>query len=72
MSKATKRKHVVKEVLEDFVTPTEDQHIMRVFGSDGYNLHEAVTGSGERFLVNFVIVDPIKGENREIRDIKEK
>lgn len=30
MSKATKRKHVVKEVLEDYVTPTEDQHIMRV------------------------------------------
>ncbi len=30
MSKATKRKHVVKEVLEDYVTPTEDQNIMRV------------------------------------------
>ncbi|XP_043113483.1 probable RNA-binding protein EIF1AD [Puntigrus tetrazona] len=75
MSKATKRKHVVKEVLEDFVTPTEDQHIMRVLGSNGNNLHEAVTGSGERFLVSmptkfrkniwikrgdFVIVDPIK------------
>ncbi|XP_067312570.1 probable RNA-binding protein EIF1AD [Pseudorasbora parva] len=75
MSKATKRKHVVKEVLEDCVTPTEDQHIMRVLGSNGNNLHEAVTGSGERFLVSmptkfrknlwikrgdFVIVDPIK------------
>uniref|UniRef100_A0A673KYD9 Probable RNA-binding protein EIF1AD n=1 Tax=Sinocyclocheilus rhinocerous TaxID=307959 RepID=A0A673KYD9_9TELE len=75
MSKATKRKHVVKEVLEDYVTPTEDQHIMRVLGSNGNNLHEAVTGSGERFLVSmptkfrkniwikrgdFVIVDPIK------------
>ncbi|XP_016381067.1 probable RNA-binding protein EIF1AD [Sinocyclocheilus rhinocerous] len=75
MSKATKRKHVVKEVLEDCVTPTEDQHIMTVLGSNGNNLHEAVTGSGERFLVSmptkfrkniwikrgdFVIVDPIK------------
>ncbi|XP_018970571.1 probable RNA-binding protein EIF1AD [Cyprinus carpio] len=75
MSKATKRKHVVKEVLEDCVIPTEDQHIMRVLGSNGNNLHEAVTGSGERFLVSmptkfrkniwikrgdFVIVDPIK------------
>ncbi|XP_051716870.1 probable RNA-binding protein EIF1AD [Ctenopharyngodon idella] len=75
MSKATKRKHVVKEVLGDYVTPTEDQHIMRVLGSNGNNLHEAVTGSGERFLVSmptkfrknlwikrgdFVIVDPIK------------
>ncbi|XP_056328634.1 probable RNA-binding protein EIF1AD [Danio aesculapii] len=75
MSKATKRKHVVKEVLEDYVTPTEDQQIMRVLGSNGNNLHEAVTGSGERFLLSmptkfrkniwikrgdFVIVDPIK------------
>ncbi|XP_052430789.1 probable RNA-binding protein EIF1AD [Carassius gibelio] len=75
MSKATKRKHVVKEVLEDYVTPTEDQHIMRVSGSNGNNLHEAVSDSGERFLVSmptkyrkniwikrgdFVIVDPIK------------
>ncbi|KAL1261697.1 hypothetical protein QQF64_006962 [Cirrhinus molitorella] len=48
---------------------------MRVLGSNGNNLHEAVTGSGERFLVSmpnkfrkniwikrgdFVIVDPIK------------
>ncbi|CAM4617315.1 unnamed protein product [Leuciscus chuanchicus] len=75
MSKATKRKHVVKELLEDYVKPTEDQHIMRVLGSNGNNLHEAVTGSGERYLVSmptkfrknlwikrgdFVIVDPIK------------
>uniref|UniRef100_A0A8C1FJQ7 Probable RNA-binding protein EIF1AD n=1 Tax=Cyprinus carpio carpio TaxID=630221 RepID=A0A8C1FJQ7_CYPCA len=51
---------------KDFVTPTEDQHIMRVFGSDGYNLHEAVTGSGERFLVSmpakFYFVIRHKGE----------
>ncbi|KAK7137633.1 hypothetical protein R3I94_013323 [Phoxinus phoxinus] len=75
MSQATKRKHVVKELLDDFVKPTEDQHIMRVLGSNGNNLHEAVTGSGERYLVSmptkfrknlwikrgdFVIVDPIK------------
>lgn len=75
MSKATKRKHVVKEVLGDYVTPTEDQQIMRVLGSNGNNLHEAVTESGEQFLLSmptkfrkniwikrgdFVIVDPIK------------
>ncbi|KAI7801595.1 probable RNA-binding protein EIF1AD [Triplophysa rosa] len=75
MSKATKRKHVVKEVLEEYVTPTEDQQIMRVLGSNGNNLHEAVTDSGEQFLLSmptkfrknlwikrgdFVIVDPIK------------
>lgn len=75
MSQATKRKHVVKEVLGDFVTPTENQQIVRVVGSPGNNLHEAVTSEGERFLVSmptkfrkniwikrgdFVIVDPIE------------
>ncbi|KAJ8338033.1 hypothetical protein SKAU_G00369990 [Synaphobranchus kaupii] len=75
MSQATKRKHVVKEVLGDFVTPTESQQIVRVLGSPGNNLHEAVTAHGQRFLVSmptkfrkniwikrgdFVIVDPIE------------
>ncbi|CAK6976248.1 probable RNA-binding protein EIF1AD [Scomber scombrus] len=59
MSQATKRKHVVKEVLGDFVTPTENQQIVK----------------GETFLVSmptkfrkniwikrgdYVIVDPIE------------
>ncbi|MEQ2169488.1 hypothetical protein GOODEAATRI_025708 [Goodea atripinnis] len=30
MSRATKRKHVVKEVLGDFITPTENQQIVKV------------------------------------------
>lgn len=30
MSQATKRKHVVKEVLGDFVAPTESQQIVKV------------------------------------------
>lgn len=75
MSQATKRKHVVKEVLGDFVTPTENQQIVKVIGSRGNNLHEAVTSQGESFLVSmptkfrkniwikrgdFVIVDPIE------------
>ncbi|KAK3535179.1 hypothetical protein QTP70_004830 [Hemibagrus guttatus] len=75
MSKATKRKHVVKEVLGDYITPNEKQQIMRILGSNGNNLHEAVTESGERFLLSmptkfrkniwikrgdFVIVDPIE------------
>ena len=30
MSKATKRKHVTKEVLDDFVLPTEKQKIVKV------------------------------------------
>ncbi|XP_066575125.1 putative RNA-binding protein EIF1AD isoform X2 [Amia ocellicauda] len=75
MSQATKRKHVVKEVLGDYVTPTEQQQIVRVLGSPGNNLHEAETALGQRFLVSmptkfrkniwikrgdFVIVDPIE------------
>ncbi|XP_028315061.1 putative RNA-binding protein EIF1AD [Gouania willdenowi] len=75
MSQATKRKHVVKEFLGDFVTPTENQQIVKVTGGRGNNLHEAVTAQGETFLVSmptkfrkniwikrgdFVIVDPIE------------
>ena len=30
MSKATKRKHVTREVLDDFVTPKDDQIIVKV------------------------------------------
>ncbi|KAE8286242.1 putative RNA-binding protein EIF1AD [Larimichthys crocea] len=75
MSQATKRKHVVKEALGDFVTPTETQQIVKVIGSRGNNLHEAVTAQGETFLVSmptkfrknlwikrgdYVIVDPIE------------
>ncbi|KPP72435.1 putative RNA-binding protein EIF1AD [Scleropages formosus] len=75
MSQATKRKHVVKEVLGDFIVPSGNQQIVRVLGSPGNNLHEAVTAEGDRFLVSmptkfrkniwikrgdFVIVDPIE------------
>ncbi|XP_061785132.1 cathepsin F [Nerophis lumbriciformis] len=75
MSQATKRKHVVKEVLGDFVTPAENQQIVRVTGSRGNNLHETVTHQGQMFLVSmptkfrkniwikrgdYVIVDPIE------------
>ncbi|KAG7276923.1 hypothetical protein CRUP_010243 [Coryphaenoides rupestris] len=75
MSQATKRKHVVKEVLGEFVDPTENQQIVKVIGSRGNNLHEAVTAQGETFLVSmptkfrkniwikrgdYVVVDPIE------------
>lgn len=75
MSQATKRKHVVKEVMEDFVVPTERQQIVRVLGTPGNNLHEVETGDGKKFLVSmptkfrkniwikrgdFLIVDPIE------------
>lgn len=39
-SKATKRKHVIKEVLDDFVLPEEGQEIVKMVSSRGSNLHE--------------------------------
>uniref|UniRef100_V9LDF3 Probable RNA-binding protein EIF1AD n=1 Tax=Callorhinchus milii TaxID=7868 RepID=V9LDF3_CALMI len=74
MSRATKRKHVVQEVMGDYPTPSENQQIVRVTNSPGNNLHEVETAQGERFLVSmptkfrkniwikrgdFIIVDPI-------------
>uniref|UniRef100_A0A2H6NCD7 Probable RNA-binding protein EIF1AD n=1 Tax=Micrurus carvalhoi TaxID=3147026 RepID=A0A2H6NCD7_9SAUR len=52
MSQATKRKHVVKEVLEEYVVPSERQQIVRVLGTPGNNLHEVETPEGKRFLVS--------------------
>ncbi|XP_048369334.1 probable RNA-binding protein EIF1AD [Sphaerodactylus townsendi] len=75
MSQATKRKHVVKEVLEEFVIPSERQQIVRVLGTPGNNLHEVETPEGAKFLVSmptkfrkniwikrgdFLLVDPIE------------
>ncbi|XP_062892274.1 probable RNA-binding protein EIF1AD isoform X2 [Mobula hypostoma] len=75
MSQATKRKHVVKEVLGDYPPPSEKQQIVRVVGTPGNNLHEVETARGERFLASmptkfrkniwikrgdFLIVDPIE------------
>ncbi|XP_060711450.1 probable RNA-binding protein EIF1AD [Hemiscyllium ocellatum] len=75
MSQATKRKHVVKEVLGDYEPPSEIQQIVRVLGSPGNNLHEVETAQGDRFLASmptkfrkniwikrgdFLIVDPIQ------------
>ncbi|XP_071080390.1 probable RNA-binding protein EIF1AD [Haliotis cracherodii] len=74
MSKATKRKHVVKEVLNDYVLPEGDQEIVRVTASRGNNLHEVETAQSNRYLVSmptrfrknvwikrgdFVLVEPI-------------
>lgn len=44
MSRVTKRKHVMKEMLnDDFEHPTERQKIARVISSKGNNLHEVET-----------------------------
>ena len=74
MSKATKRKHVFREVEEDLSLPTESQSIVQLIESRGNNLHEAMNATGDRFLISmppkfrknvwvnrghFVIIDPI-------------
>ncbi|XP_068731234.1 probable RNA-binding protein EIF1AD isoform X2 [Montipora capricornis] len=84
MSKATKRKHVAKEVLEDYVVPDPNQQIVKVVSSRGNNLHEIETSDGNKFLVSmpskfrksvwikrgdFVIVDPIKEGNKVCAEI---
>ena len=38
MSKATKRKHVTREVLEDFVEPTQEQQIVKVSWAIAFSL----------------------------------
>nr|KAF6324431.1 eukaryotic translation initiation factor 1A domain containing [Myotis myotis] len=75
MSQATKRKHVVKEVLGEHMVPSDHQQIVKVLRTPGNNLHEVETAQGQRFLVSmpskyrkniwikrgdFLIVDPIE------------
>ncbi|XP_022652042.1 probable RNA-binding protein EIF1AD [Varroa jacobsoni] len=74
MSRATKVKHVYREVLEEFALPEPPQSIVKVLGGRGNNLHEVVDEHGEMFLASmptkfrrnvwvkrgdFVIVEPI-------------
>ncbi|XP_064622419.1 probable RNA-binding protein EIF1AD [Lineus longissimus] len=75
MSKATKRKHVTKEVLEDYVLPEANQSVVQVVGGRGNNLHEVLTETGVKYLVSmptkfrknvwikrgdYVLIDPIE------------
>lgn len=76
MSRATKRKHVMNETLQDYFTPpSEGQEIVRITASKGNNLHEVETLKKENYLVSmpskfrkniwvkrgdFVIVEPIE------------
>jgi len=48
-SKATKRKHVTNEVLNEFVLPTPEQKIVKVVSSVGNNLHQVGDRSSEIF-----------------------
>lgn len=76
MSRRTKRKHVLKEVLEDDLSlPTNNQTIVKVISSVGNNLHKISTPDQQTYLVsmptkfrknvwikrgNYVLVEPIK------------
>lgn len=54
MSRVTKRKHVMKEMLaDDFEHPTNNQQIAKVISSKGNNLHEVESSNGdEQFLAS--------------------
>lgn len=75
MSRATKRKHVTREVEQDLILPQQGQTIVKVVAGRGNNLHEVVDDKGESFLVSmptkfrknvwikrgdFVLVSPIE------------
>ncbi|PVD26486.1 hypothetical protein C0Q70_14163 [Pomacea canaliculata] len=81
MSRITKRKHVVREVLDEYVLPSGKQDIVRVLGGRGNNLHEVEDPTGTKYLVSmptkfrknvwikrgdFVIVEPIE-EGEKVR-----
>jgi len=75
MSSATKRKHVTREVEQDFNLPEAAQIIVKVVAGRGNNLHEVEDHTGDTFLVSmpnkfrknvwikrgdFVVVNPIE------------
>jgi probable RNA-binding protein EIF1AD len=79
MSKATKRKHVTKESVENYLLPQHPQEIVKIISSRGNNLHEVETETGERYLVSmptkfrrnvwvkrggYVVVEPIVEGNK--------
>ncbi|KAJ8942911.1 hypothetical protein NQ314_009886 [Rhamnusium bicolor] len=80
MSRTTKRKHVLREVLQDdFSTPTENQQIVKVLRSRGNNLHEVESTDKSVFLVSmptkfrnnmwvkrgdYILVEPIEEGNK--------
>ena len=75
MSRTTKRKHVIKEVLlDDLKLPTANQEVVQIVASRGNNLHAVEDATGANFLVSmptkfrrnvwikrgdFVLVEPI-------------
>jgi len=52
MSAATKRKHVTREVVEEFRLPQPNESIVKVVAGKGNNLHEVADKEGNVFLVS--------------------
>ncbi|ROT63522.1 putative RNA-binding protein EIF1AD [Penaeus vannamei] len=52
MSVTTKKKHVERELYEDYSLPEEHQSIVKVVRPRGNNLHQVTTPDGEEFLVS--------------------
>lgn len=79
MSKTTKRKHVTKEVVDDYYIPEGNESIVKVVCSRGNNLHEVVSADKGHFLVtmptkfrktvwikrgDYVVIEPIQEGNK--------
>lgn len=80
MSRATKRKHVIKEVhLDEIKPPAEGQQLVQVTAGRGNNLHLVTPASGDAFLASmppkfrrnvwikrgdYVLVEPIHEGNK--------
>jgi len=52
MSSATKRKHVTRDVVQNFTLPQDDETIVQVVAGRGNNLHEVRSDTGDTFLVS--------------------
>lgn len=52
MSVTTKKKHVTKEVLEEYPLPDDIRKVVKVTAARGNNLHEVTAPCGEKFLVS--------------------
>lgn len=79
MSGSTKRKHVANEILDDYVTVSDDQFIVKVLQAKGNSLYEIETPDNNKYLVSmpskfrktvwvkpgsFVVIEEIKEGNK--------
>ncbi|XP_076062743.1 putative RNA-binding protein EIF1AD isoform X2 [Oratosquilla oratoria] len=79
MSATTKKKHVERELAEDYCLPKDQESIVQLIKPRGNNLHQVKTADGEEFLVSmphkfrkhvwikrgdFVVIEPIPEGNK--------